>query len=62
MSKQGCNYCHGDEALWWKDEKNSAFIDSHGEIMVIVNGSEARFNVSRCPQCGFDFNKQLNEE
>lgn len=48
----GCNCCYGDEALFWKDNENNAFIDSHGEIMVTVKDRTMRFNVSHCPNCG----------
>jgi hypothetical protein len=47
-----CNYCNGDEAIFWQDEKNNAFIDSNGEMLVMANGQEIRFQVDRCPKCG----------
>lgn len=57
-----CNYCNGDEAVFWKDDMDNAFIDSHGEMLVTANGSTIRFNVARCPMCGrkFTVNKYLN--
>lgn len=30
----GCDCCIGDEAIYWKDNENNAFIDSKGEMMV----------------------------
>ena len=50
-----CNYCNGDEAIFWKDDANCAFIDSHGEMMVVANDKTIRFKVNRCPMCGRSF-------
>lgn len=50
-----CDYCQGDVPLFWKDEKNNVFVDSNGEIMVIVDGKEMYFSVSYCPSCGRKF-------
>ena len=47
-----CNYCIGDEAIFWQDEKNNAFIDSKGEMLVTANDHEICFQVDRCPKCG----------
>ena len=55
---KGCMSCHGDEALFWKDEYNNVFIDSHGEIMVTVKNQTIRFKVDHCPKCGFKFNNK----
>lgn len=52
-----CNYCSGDEALYWEDECNNAFIDSNGEMMVAVNGVDITFCVDHCPKCGRVFKK-----
>lgn len=54
-SEVGCDCCQGDIPLLWKDEKNNAFVDSNGEIMVTVNGKEMRFSVHYCPCCGRKF-------
>lgn len=51
----GCSCCHGDEALFYKDEKNNAFINSSGEMLVTADGHITTFSVKRCPQCGFVF-------
>lgn len=48
----GCECCAGDEALYWKDNENNAFVDSKGEIMVTVKDHEMRFRVKCCPNCG----------
>ena len=56
MSK--CMYCYGDKALFWKDDQNSAFIDSKGEMLVYANGQDIRFHVDRCPMCGRRFDER----
>lgn len=50
-----CNYCYGDEAVFWKDEQNNAFVDSNGEMMVTVEDNLIRFKVDSCPMCGRRF-------
>lgn len=47
-----CNYHDGDEAIFWEDENNNAFVDSHGEMLLTVNGHEIKFQVTHCPMCG----------
>lgn len=47
-----CNFCGGDEAVYYQDENNCAFVDSKGEMLVVANGQEVRFQVDRCPKCG----------
>ena len=47
-----CNYCNGDEAVFWKDNQNNVFVDSKGEMMVTANDQIIRFKVMRCPMCG----------
>lgn len=51
----GCNCCIGDEAIYWKDNENNAFIDSKGEMMVIAKDKLIRFKVKCCPNCGRKF-------
>lgn len=52
-----CNYCNGDEALFWDANKeDSVFIDSNGEIMVSSYDKTILFNVKYCPMCGRSFN------
>lgn len=51
----GCDCCNGDEALFYQDNKNCAFVDSHGEIMVVVKDHTMRFKVDCCPKCGRRF-------
>lgn len=47
-----CNYCNGDEAVFWKDNQNNVFVDSKGEMMVTANDHTIRFKVTHCPMCG----------
>lgn len=58
----GCECCGGDMALFWRDKENNAFIDSKGEILVTVRGQEMFFKVHRCPNCGYVFPKQVQNE
>lgn len=51
----GCDCCDSDEALFYQDNENCAFIDSHGEIMIIVKDNTMRFKVDYCPKCGRKF-------
>lgn len=55
VSAVGCDFCQGDEALFWRDEKNCAFIDSMGEVEVHVQGKSLSFSVDCCPKCGRRF-------
>jgi uncharacterized Zn-binding protein involved in type VI secretion len=50
--KMNCNFCNGDEAVFWQDENNNAFVDSNGQMLVTANGHEIAFQVDRCPKCG----------
>jgi len=52
-----CDFCEGDEALYYQDGENCAFVDSHGEVMVVVNGHILQFKVDHCPKCGRRFGK-----
>ena len=52
FNQNGRNCCNGDEALVYKDNEDCAFVDSHGEVMVVVNDKTMRFIVKRCPNCG----------
>ena len=52
----GCECCIGDEALYWKDSENNAFVDSNnGEILVTVKDHIMKFQVKCCPNCGRKF-------
>lgn len=51
----GCPCCHGDEAVYYKDNENNAFIDHTGEMLVTAHDHTIRFHVDRCPKCGFVF-------
>lgn len=55
MDKNGCECCCGDEALYYVDSENCAFIDSDGEMMVTVNERDFMFRVKYCPNCGMKF-------
>lgn len=50
-----CECCQGDEALYWKDNENNAFVDSKGEMLVTVKGKEMRFKIKCCQNCGREF-------
>lgn len=52
---QKCNCHEGDEALYYKDNNNCAFIDSKGEMSVTVEGHTMTFNIKACPKCGHKF-------
>ena len=51
----GCDCCLGDKAVYWKDNENNAFVDSKGEMMVVVKDKLLRFKVECCPNCGNRF-------
>lgn len=51
----GCDACAGDLSVFWKDENNNAFVDSKGEMEVMVNGHVMTFTVQHCPVCGRSF-------
>jgi hypothetical protein len=53
-----CNYCNGDEAVFWQDNMNNAFIDSHGEMLVTAKDRTIRFKVNRCTMCGRKFTEE----
>ena len=53
-----CVCCIGDEAVYYKDENNCAFVDNSGEMMVVVNGNAMTFQVDNCPACGKEFIKE----
>lgn len=50
-----CDYCQGDEAVFWLDEENNAFVDSRGEMMVTAKDRTICFKVKYCPMCGMKF-------
>lgn len=57
-----CPYCEGDEALFHDAEHGiSAFIDSHGNLMVAAGEKTAEFPVEFCPKCGRLFNEPLTK-
>lgn len=47
-----CNVCHGDEAVFWRDSHNNAFVSRTGKMLVTVDSHEIEFYVDRCPKCG----------
>lgn len=51
----GCDCCQGDEALYWADDENNAFVDSKGNILTTIKGMTMRYNVKCCPKCGKKF-------
>ena len=54
----GCNCCNGDEALFYQNGDTNAFIDSKGNIDVMIDGVTMRFTVNNCPNCGRAFDKE----
>ena len=54
----GCNCCNGDEALFYQNGDTNAFIDSKGNIDVMIDGTTMRFTVNNCPNCGRAFDKE----
>ncbi len=58
----GCDFCLGDEAVFWQNSGNNAFIDSQGKMLVTVNGHELQFSVEFCPKCGKKFSNIHNRE
>lgn len=54
----GCDCCNGDAALFYQTEDDNAFIDSNGNIDVMINGATMRFSVKYCPNCGRKFDKE----
>lgn len=52
---QGCGCCQGDEALYWADCENNAFVDRNGEMLITVQNMMMRFKVTHCPNCGKKF-------
>lgn len=42
---ESCNCCIGDEAIYWKDNENNAFIDSKDEMTVMVKDKLIRFKL-----------------
>lgn len=53
----GCDCCQGDEALYWADDENNAFVDSRGDVLVTVKGITMRYKVKCCPNCGKEFTR-----
>lgn len=54
-----CDYHNGDKAIFWLDNENNAFVDSHGEILVTAKDKTIRFKVDYCPMCGHRFGVEL---
>ena len=53
-----CNCCNGDEALFYQNGDTNAFIDSKGNVDVMIDGATMRFTVKNCPNCGRVFDKE----
>ena len=51
----GCNYCCGDEAVFYKDNENCVFVGMNGEMLAIAKDRSIRFKVPYCPMCGRKF-------
>ena len=57
FNEDGCSCCNSLESLVWKDDQNNAFIDSSGEMTVMVKDYLMRFKADYCPHCGRRFNR-----
>lgn len=57
FNEDGCFCCNSLRSLVRKDDQNNAFIDSNGEITVMVKDHFMRFNANYCPHCGRRFNR-----
>ncbi|WP_097005266.1 hypothetical protein [Lacrimispora amygdalina] len=55
VEEDDCECCNSDEALYWEDNKNNAFVHSKEEILVTVKGETMRYKVKCCPNCGKKF-------
>ena len=55
VGEYGCDCCLGDEAVYWQDNENNAFVDSKGEMSIMVKDKLMRFKVKFCPCCGKKF-------
>ena len=55
MIQNKCEYCYGHTAILWKNDRNCAYIDSDGIMMVISDGCVITFKVDYCPMCGRKF-------
>lgn len=53
-----CDCCEGDTPFYWLDNENNAFIDSKGEMLVVVKDKTLRFKVKYCPNCGRKFDSE----
>lgn len=51
----GCDCCEGDAAVYWGNDKNNAFVDKNGKMLITVDGKIIEFNVEYCPTCGRKF-------
>lgn len=56
-NKNDCNYCVGDDPIYYKDNDNCAFIDTRGELYMSISGKIARCKVEFCPKCGRKFDE-----
>lgn len=56
----GCNYCCGDEAVFYKDNENCVFVGMNGEMLAIAKDKSIRFKVNYCPMCGRKFAKYFD--
>ena len=52
---KGYDCCLADETVYWKDNESNAFIDSKGEIIVVLKDKLLRFKAKYCPNCGRKF-------
>ena len=55
VNRLGCDCCSGDEAVFWENGENNAFIVNKGEMLIMVEGVAKNFKVKFCPCCGKEF-------
>lgn len=51
----GCPCCMGDQAVYWQNISNNAFVDAKGEIAVTVKDQILKWKLHYCPNCGRKF-------
>lgn len=52
---EDCEYCNGDKPVFWQDDRNCAFVDNEGNMLVTVAGASIMYKVEYCPACGRKF-------
>ena len=50
--ERGCECCEGNNPLFYDDSDNCMFVNSVGELFIIVKGNSIKTRVKYCPNCG----------